>query len=253
MKYMKRGFATLAVLLTGFSLYGQTPPWLVDFRDAVYGQNISIAEAERLFLEADKQAQGNLSGPELFTMSSRCEYLLGRVYQDHDRKDEAVSHFEKGISWAEKALAEGAATKAQAALAYEMIAANYGHLCMIKSTVWVMANGLKVEENAKKALQLDSRNAGALYLLASRWAFGPSPFGNPKRGITELEAILNGPADLQKDNLFNVYSALGHACMRLNRNQEALSWTQKSLDLYPTNKFALDLQLQIQQKLRAAR
>jgi hypothetical protein len=113
-----------------------------------------------------------------------------------------------------------------------------------------MANGLKVEENAKKARQLDSRNAGALYLLASRWAFGPGIFGDPRRGITELEAILNGSADLQRDNYFNVYSALGYANMRLNRNQEALSWVQKSLVQYPTNKFALDLQSQIQQKIK---
>jgi hypothetical protein len=112
-----------------------------------------------------------------------------------------------------------------------------------------MANGLKVEENAKKTRQLNSRNAGALYLLACRWAFGPGLLGNPKRGITELEAILNSPVDFGKDIYFNIYSAQGYAKIRLNQNQEALTLVQKSLTYYPTNKFALDLQSQIQQKI----
>ncbi|MCL1812729.1 MAG: tetratricopeptide repeat protein [Treponema sp.] len=251
---MKRIITTLAVLITGLSLYGQIPSWLVTYRDAVYGQNLSITEAERLFQEADRRAKENLTGSALYVMLSRCEYLLGRVYQDHGRNNEATAHYEKGISLAEQALAEGAGAAAVVrAEAHEMIASNVGQLCMIKSRAWVMANGLKVEDNAKKARQLNSRNAGALYLLASRWAFGPGVFGDPKRGITELEAILNGQADLQKDTYFNVYSALGYACLRLNRYEEALAWVQKSLALYPTNKFALDLQSQIQEKLRTAK
>jgi len=248
---MKKLLTTAAVLFLAFSLYGEVPPWLTAFRDAVYSQNLSIAEAERLFQEADRQARERLNGSALYAALSRCEYFLGRVYQDQNRKDEAASHYEKGVTWAEKSLAEvgAAAVKAEA---HEMIASNIGQLCMIRSKTWVMSNGLKVEENAKKARQFDSRNAGALYLLASRWAFGPGVFGDPKRGITELEAILN-QANLEKDTLFNVYSALGYACLRLNRNEEALTWVQKSLALYPTNKFALDLQSQIQQKLRKAK
>jgi len=249
---MKQLFTAIVVLFLGFSVYGEVPPWLTAFRDAVYGQNLPVAEAERMFQEADRRARESLNGSALYAALSRCEYLLGRVYQDQNRKDEAISRYEKGIAWAEKSLAEGGAAVVRAE-AHEMIASNIGQLCMIRSTAWVMSNGLKVEENAKKARQFDSRNTGALYLLASRWAFGPGVFGDPKRGIAELEAILNNYPNLEKDTLFNVYSALGHACLRLNRNEEALSWTQKSLALYPTNRFALDLQSQIQQKLRKAK
>ena len=250
--FMKRTYAALAILFVSFSLYGQVPPWLETFRDAVYGQEISVNAAEHLFQEADRQARENLNGSALYAMLSRCEYLLGKVYQDNNRNNEAITHYEKGISWAEQSLAEGGSASVRAE-AHEMIASHVGQLCMIRSRSWVMANGLKVEDNAKKARQLDGRNAGALYLLASRWAFGPGPFGDPKRGIIELEAILNGQAVLEKDTYFNVYSALSYACLRLNRNQEALSWAQKSLTLYPTNKFAIDLQSQIQQKLRTAK
>jgi tetratricopeptide (TPR) repeat protein len=251
---MKRIISTVTVLLSSFSLYAVSPPWLEVFRDAVFNQNVTIAEAERLFQEADRQAKETLNGSALFTMLSRCEYLLGRVYQDYNRKDEAASHFEKGIKRAEESLAQGDGAPASVrAGAYEMIATNIGHLCMLKSKAWVMANGLKVEENAKKARQLDSRNAGALYMLACRWAYGPGLLGDPKRGIAELESMINGAADLERDSYFNVYSSLGYAYMRLNRNQEALSWVQRSLTQYPSNKFALDLQSQIQQKIRTGK
>ena len=246
--FMQRVIPALALLFIGSYTHAQIPLWLEDFRDAVYNQELSIGLAEGYYREAEKQAKETLTGYALYSMLSRCEYLLGRVYQDQGRNTEAVNRFETGMDWAKKSLAI-----ADNAAAYEMLASHIGQLCMIKSKAWVMVNGLKVEENAKKARQLDGRNAGALYLLASRWAFGPGPFGNPERGITELEAMLNGQADLQKDDYFNVYSAMGYACIRLNRNQEALSWVQKSLVLYPSNKFALDLQSQIEQKLTTAK
>jgi len=251
---MKRIVSTLIALVSCFSLYAGSPPWIEGFRDAVFGQNVSVDEGERLFQEADRQARENLKGSALYATLSRCEYLLGRVYQDNNRKEQAVSHFEKGIKLAEESLAQGdGAAPNVKSEAYEMIASGIGHLCMLRSTAWVMANGLKVEENAKKALRFDSRNARAHYMIASRWVFGPGLLGDPKRGITEMEGILYGPVDMEKDSYYNVYTALGYANMRLNQNQEALSWIQKSLALYPTNKYALDLQSQIQQKIRTAK
>jgi len=251
---MKRIMTTAVVLISSFSLYALSPPWLEGFRDAVFSQNVTVDEAERLFLEADRQARENLNGSALYAALSRCEYFLGRVYQDHSRKDEAGIHFEKGLKLAEESLARGdGADLSVRAESHEMIASHIGHLCMIKPTAWVMANGLKVEENAKKALRLDGRNARALYMLSSRWVFGPGILGDPKRGIAEMQAILNGQVDMEKDSYYNVYVALGYAHMRLDRYQEALSWVQKSLALYPTNKFALDLQAQIERKIRAAK
>jgi tetratricopeptide (TPR) repeat protein len=251
---MKHIIASVIMLISSFSLYAISPSWLEGFRDAVFGQNVTIDEAERLFQETERQARENLNGSALSAMLSRCEYLLGRVYQDQNRIDEAVSHFEKSIKLAEESLAKNdGATASVKSEAHEMIASSIGHLCMIKSTGWVMANGLKVEDNARKALQFNSRNAGARYMLTSRWVFGPGLLGNPKRGITEMEGILNGSMEMEKDSYYNVYTALGYAHMRLNQNQEALSWIQKSLTLYPTNKYSLDLQTQIQQKLRTTR
>jgi opacity protein-like surface antigen len=162
--------------------------------------------------------------------------MMGRAYQEDQRKDEAIHCYENGVIWAEKANAE-----MPSADAYEMLASNIGQQCMIRSTPWVIANGLKVEENAKKGLKLNSRHAGCMYLIAARWAFGPGLFGNPQRGITELSAMLNGTADLEKNDYFNVYSGIGYAYIKLKKKVEATVWITKALEIYPTNKFALGL------------
>jgi tetratricopeptide (TPR) repeat protein len=168
--------------------------------------------------------------------------MMGRAYQDNKLAGEAVACFEKGIERAEEALAIQADSGA-----YEMLAANIGQVCMLKPVPWVMANGLRVEQNAKKALALNPRSAAANYLIASRWVFGPGLLGNPKKGIAEMEAILNNSEDLQKDEFFNVYSAIGYGYIQLKKHQDALPWVQKSLAIYPSNKFAGDLLSQIQQ------
>jgi tetratricopeptide (TPR) repeat protein len=234
---MKLQILPFIFLAAGFALYGEAvPQWFVPLREAVYNQAVPAGQIEPLYREAVKKAEADLSGADLQALLSRCEYMLGKAYQLEERNDEAIACFEKGIALAEQSIA----IKPTAA-AYELIAAHYGQACLIKSQGWVMANGLKVEQNAKKALALDPRNAASLYMVASRWVFGPGVFGNPKKGITELEAILEGGANLQKDDLFNVYSAMGYAYIRLKKNQDARPWIQKSLTLYPTNKFALDL------------
>ncbi|MDR1024853.1 MAG: tetratricopeptide repeat protein [Treponema sp.] len=212
------------------------PDYYLTLRDAIFAQELNADRIAPLYRDAVAKAQETLRGRELYTMLSRCEYMMGRAYQEDQRKDEAIRCYENGVSWAEKANAE-----APSADGYEMIASNIGQLCMLRSTFWVMANGLKVEQNAKKGLKLDERHAACMYLIASRWAFGPNPFGNPRRGVTELQAMLNGTADLDRDNYFNIYSGIGYAYLRLENKAEAAVWITRALEIYPTNKFALGL------------
>jgi tetratricopeptide (TPR) repeat protein len=214
----------------------ELPGWFLPLREAIFDQVLNAEGVMEIYTETLRSAEAALAGHELDAMLSRCEYMLGRAYQEDGRDAEAIARYEKGIALAERSLAVTATAEG-----YEMLSANYGQACMLKSTGWVMSNGLKVEQNAKKALKIDPRNAACQYFIASRWVFGPGIFGNPKRGVTEMEAILDGSADLQKDDLFNVYSALGYGYIRLKKEQDALPWISKSLDIYPTNKFALGL------------
>jgi tetratricopeptide (TPR) repeat protein len=121
-----------------------------------------------------------------------------------------------------------------------MLAENISQSCAVRGTAYAMANGLKVEQYAKKALALESRRAAAQYLIAARWVFAPAPFHNIKKGIEMMEAILTG-GDMEKDDRFNVYSAIGYAHVRQKKYNEARPWLLKSLEIYPTNKFARSL------------
>ncbi|MDR2184138.1 MAG: hypothetical protein LBO80_00505 [Treponema sp.] len=219
---------------------GETPGWFFPLRDAVFAQTLRAEAIAPIYRETVKLAETGLSGKALDAMLSRCELMMGRSFQYDERNDDALVCYEKGIALAERSIAAGPTPEA-----YEMLSANIGQACMLKSRAWVMAHGLKVEQNAKRALALNPRNAACQYLMASRWVFGPGIFGDPQRGIAEMEAILNGAADLGKDDFFNVYSAIGYAYIRIKKNQDALPWIRKSLDLYPTNKFARGLLAQV--------
>jgi tetratricopeptide (TPR) repeat protein len=216
------------------------PDWFIPLREAIFEQTLNADAVLPFYRDALRRTEASLSGPERDAMLSRGEYLMGRAYQEEERKEEALACYERGITLAERSVAA-----APTAEGYEMLSANYGQACMLKPTGWVMANGLKVEQYARKALELDPRNAAARYFIASRWVFGPGILGNPQRGIRDMEAILDGGADLGKDDFFNVYSAIAYAYIRLKKHQEALPWINRALGLYPTNKFARGLREEI--------
>jgi tetratricopeptide (TPR) repeat protein len=231
---------SLLCLCPLFAGAGEVPLWFVPLRDAVFAQTLKAEEVAPIYRETVRQAEADLSGEKRDAMLSRCELMMGKSFQLDERNDEAIDCYEKGIALAEQSIASRPSPEG-----YEMLSAHIGQICMLKPKSWVIANGLKVERNAKKALSLNPQNAACLYMTASRWVFGPGMFGNPRRGIAEMEAILNGAADMEKDDLFNVYSAIGYAYIRLKKERDALPWIRKALDLYPTNKFALDLLAQI--------
>jgi tetratricopeptide (TPR) repeat protein len=49
--------------------------------------------------------------------------------------------------------------------------------------------------------------------------------------------IAENDAGLQKDDRFHVYSSIGYAYYQQKQYEKATIWLQKSLTLYPTNKF----------------
>jgi tetratricopeptide (TPR) repeat protein len=162
---------------------------------------------------------------------------MGRAYQDNERKDEAGACYDRGIEWAEKSLETG-----DSAEGWQILAANISQNCVVKSASWALGNGLKVERYSKNTLKLDSRNVSAKYMIAARWVFAPAPFHNLKRGIQMMEDILKEHETvMQKDDLFNVYSAIGYAYLRQKNNSGAKPWLEKSLEIFPTNKFVGNL------------
>jgi tetratricopeptide (TPR) repeat protein len=234
MTFTQKSLILLFFTGAALSVQGGPPPdWFIPLRDAVYEQNLSAGEILPLWRETEKQAQAVLSGRDLYTMLSRCEYMMGRAYQYEGRREDAAARYERGIAWAEKSLDAENTDEG-----WQMLAENISQSCAVRPASYAMANGLKVERYAKQALEINPRNGAAQYMLAARYVYAPAPFNNLRRGIQMMEDMLaENHEGLQKDDRFNVYSAIGYAYVQQKNYPQAKPWLEKSLTLYPTNKY----------------
>jgi tetratricopeptide (TPR) repeat protein len=229
-------FLLFLVFCTAGLLAESLPEWLIPLREAVYEQRLTAAGVEPLYLAAKADAVRRLSaGPARDLALSRCEYFMGRVYQFDKRNADAAARYAEGLS-----LAENVARTAPSAGAWLLMAENLSQACAVRSTAYAMANGLSVEKYAKNALALDSRNAAAQYIVAARWVYAPPPLNNLRRGLEMMEAIITN-GTMEKDDQFNVYSAIGYAYVQQRNYADAGPWLVRALEVYPSNKFAREL------------
>jgi tetratricopeptide (TPR) repeat protein len=196
---------------------------------------LDVTGVEPLYIAAKADAVRHLSGYARDLALSRCEYFMGRVFQYEKRNADAADRYAEGLR-----LAENVVGTAPSAGAWVLMAENLSQSCAVRSTAYAMANGLNVEKYAKNALALDSRNAAAQYIVAARWVYAPPPLNNLRRGIEMMEAIITNGA-MEKDDLFNVYSAIGYAYVQQRKYADAGPWLEKALEVYPSNKYAREL------------
>jgi tetratricopeptide (TPR) repeat protein len=225
--------ALFLLLPSAVSAMSETlPEWFIPLRDAVYEQRLTADEISPLFRDVSAKAKTSLSGDSLHIMLSRCEYMMGRAYQYEERKSEAAARYDEGINKEKKALETNPSAES-----WQMLAENISQSCAVRSVSYAMANGLKVEKYAKNALAINGRNAAARIMTAARWVYAPAPFHNYNKGIEMMTAALN-ESDMEKDDLFNAYLGLGYAHIQQKKDALARPWLLKSLELYPTNKYA---------------
>ena len=224
------------LLFPAVSVYSQSlPEWYIPLREAIYEQKLSADEIVPVYHNVTNRAKTSLLGTAQYIMLSRCEYMMGRAYQYEEKKDQAASHYGEGITWAQKAL-----EIQDSAEAWQMLAENISQSCAVRPVSYAMANGLKVERYSKNALAIDGRNAAAQIMIAARWIYAPSPFHNYRRGIEMMSAVPE-ESNMQKDDLFNVYVGIGYAYLQQRNIVLARQWLQKSLEIYPTNKYVQSL------------
>ena len=232
---MRVFWALLLMTTAGLALWGDAlPEWLVPLREAIYEQKLKADEVVPLYRAAQAAARQQASGTALDLALSRCEYLMGRAFQYEERNDEARVHYTEGMKLAEKALAAQPSAEG-----WLMRAENLSQACALGPLSFAISNGLNVEKFAKNALALNSRNAAAQYIVAARWVYAPAPLNNLKKGIEMMQAILTN-GDPEKDDRFNVHIAIGYAYVQQKKYDEARPWILKSLEIYPTNKFAAE-------------
>ena len=224
------------MLIGSIGLWAESlPQWMISLREAIYEQHLSAQEIRPLYMEAKAQAQAQLSGTALNLALSRCEYFMGRAYHYNKQNSEAFAHYTEGTRFAEQALAAEPSSEA-----WLMRAENLSQSCAVGSVSFALANGLSVERFAKNALALNSRNAAAQIIVASRWVYAPAPFHNHRRGIEMMMAIPNN-SDMEKDDHFNVFIAIGYAYLQQRKYDDARPWLLRAQEIYPTNKYVVEL------------
>lgn len=203
-------------------------------RDAVYNQKMSPREIHLLISTSLKTIRSIRDEQEKLYWMARLESLAGymELHQTKDLKSAEV-HYEKCLELAKKALEIGEFSEG-----YRLLSDTIGNLCLVKKKGYVIANGLKVEKYARKALKLNSQNAKAMILMASAEVYSPSIYGgNPQKGIQIMQEALKMPY-LDKGDLFNIFSGIGIAYSRLKQFDNAKLYLARSLELFPDNLYA---------------
>ena len=90
-----------------------------------------------------------------------------------------------------------------------------------------------IEGNAKKALELNSKEPLGLFLYGARLILAPGILGNPQKGITLIEKEL--PMVATNTELFQLYNILAQGYARLKDYASAHKYNEICKDIYPTN------------------
>jgi tetratricopeptide (TPR) repeat protein len=224
------------LFLAGIGLRAESlPEWIIPLREAVYEQELKADEVRPLYQTVKTAVQEHFTGAELDTALSRCEYFMGRALQFEKRNSEAGVHYSEGMKLAEKAV-----TASPSAAAWLIFAENLSQNCAVRTLGYAISNGLDVDKYAKNAIALDKRNAAAQYIVAARWVYAPAPLHNHKKGIQMMQSIIT-EGDMEKDDMFNVYTAIAYAYIQQKKHADARPWLLQALEIYPSNKYAAEL------------
>jgi len=228
----KKKYSVCLLLLITCKLWAEAPEWFIPLRDAVYEQQLSGGENLSIYTSVKQQAENIASEVERYIIFAKCENLMGQAYQREGKNTDAVTHYERGESYSKLALGKQPTSEG-----YYVLAESISLLCDLKGFGYQVKNGQRFIDNANKAISLDPHNAAAKYLLAAMYAFPNPPFRNLTKAKQRLEDILNNDNEyMPKDVCFKVYYALGVVYQKENKPNDAKSWFEKALLLYPTNK-----------------
>jgi len=224
------GFLITQRLTAGYTY--NYPDSFIFFRNTVYMQNNSSSESRLLYTSVKQDIEQSFFGAEKYLLLARCENLMGIALRSENKKNEAASFFEQGIIWAQESISILPTSEG-----YWLLGLNISFLCEMK-TVYALANYKKIEENARKALDLDPGNLMAKHLIAAFYICAPWPVSDIRKGMSLLEEILQqNYSSLDWEDQFNLFLILHVACLKLKRNQEAEIWRAGCEAIYPTNNF----------------
>ena len=235
----------------------------VDFCEAHYGHKIFNEEGRKRYYEASVKAAEEmtdeysklitlaradyyygLSIMESFDLTSLDNMDLGDTKTTESINDRAGAYFDKAIDECNQALkikkgSDGYSTLAQA------ISMN----CTAKNVSYVLANGLKVRANAKKAVALDYSNGLGQFMVIAQDAYAPWPFCKLKSSRKALLRVLDDKyIRIERFDYQMIYAAIGYTFYKQKKWDKAIEWYNKILELYPQNFAARQMIKKIQDR-----
>ena len=227
-------------------------------RDAVYNHSLSELEIRSLYRSSLARIESEVSSVTLILHTEALiHYYLGRYYQAIKTRKEMIAYAEdlrnhkylalrKYYTDRDAALAAYNMARSAAELylelkpgaeAHSLYGEILGQMLFLGTAGQALSIGPKARKQVKTALELDSRHVKALIQEASRLAYSPSNYGGDPDGARNLyrEILRIGSAD--KEDLFNIYGGFAMAAFMEGHDDEAISWFNEALLLYPGNIF----------------
>ncbi len=187
-----------------------------------YARLISLARADYYYA---------LSTMETFDLTSIENIDLSDTNSAEPLNEKAGRYYDMAIEKCNEALKIRKGSDAYSTLA-QAISMN----CTAKNVAYVLANGLKVRANAKKAVELDYSNGLGQFMIIAQDAYAPWPFCKLRSSRKSLIRVVNDkyiriePFDSQM-----IYAAIGYTFYRQKKWDKAVEWYQKILEIYPMN------------------
>ena len=222
----------------------------IDFSEAHYGHKIFIDQIRKSFYIASVTAANalpdeysrlislaradyyyGLNVMESFDLTSLDKIDLGDSSSSVNINDKAGEYFDKAIEECNEALKIKKGSDAYSTLA-QAISMN----CTAKNVAYVLANGLKVRANAKKAVALDYSNGLGQFMVIAQDAYAPWPFCKLKSSRKALLRVLDDKyIRIERCDAQMIYAAIGYTFYKQKKWDKAIEWYNKIFDLYPQN------------------
>lgn len=213
-----------------------------NLRTSIYNSNIANEDnINQLYKKTTSLINAENSVTNLIE-KSKCDYLMGLFYIDNENYPQAISYLQNSMDLANKSI-----EIKPTAQGYLALGESLAQICPIMPTSYLISNGLKVGNIAKKALKIDNKLGAARYLVCSIIAYAPAPFRNFSKAQKLYLEILEKD-NIDKEDSFNIYVSLGYIHYQKKEFTEADKWFELAAKIYPYNKFLQSLQLREYQK-----
>lgn len=222
----------------------------IDFCEAHYGHKIFNEEKRRKYYDDSVAAANALSDPYARLISlARADYYyalslmetfdlttienidLSDSNSSEPLNEKAGRYYDMAIEKCNEALKIRRGSDAYSTLA-QAISMN----CTAKNVSYVLANGLKVRANAKKAVALDYSNGLGQFMIIAQDAYAPWPFCKLRSSRKALIRVVNDKyIRIERFDAQMIYAAIGYTFYRQKKWDKAVEWYKKILEIYPMN------------------